>query len=313
MPSAGRINAELVVDNDYLSTLLNLLDGANERVDLITYSFTIPKRIPNSAPKEIAEKLVSTRARGVDVRVYIEMYRETAPRNRPTAQFFEDAGIEVRHGKTHAKGIRVDERVLFGSTNMTQQSLTKNIETNLLFDDERVTHGFNQYFTHLWNGGKHGGVVLDPPMIADGGFERVLIDVIDTAQSRIDFSIYFFHHSAIQNALIRAQKRGVHVRGLIHTHEAFAMSYVRRTHGTVQRLVDGGVTDLHFGPPHLFTHSKFLVRDESDIFMSTANWLHEDVKIHPQLSICFENPTLARALTSHLEKTIEAQGEQITP
>ena len=39
------------------------------------------------------------------------------------------------------------------------QSILKNNETNLLFDDSEITNGFDEYFSHLWNGGKHGGII----------------------------------------------------------------------------------------------------------------------------------------------------------
>lgn len=306
-----KIDAALIVDADYMPALLALLDRASTCVDVIAYSFSIgaPKNAASSAPLVVARKLVELLRRGVKVRLYIEGRRETAERNAPTAQMLEEAGAEVRHGSTHAKGFCVDRKhVLFGSTNLTTQSITKNIETNLFFDDARVAAGFNRYFDHLWSGGTHGGVTLELPMIADGDFERVLIDLIDRAEKRIDFSIYFFHHSAIQDALIGAHVRGVDVRGLIHNHNAFAMSYVERTRGTVKRLVAGGLTDLHYGPTSLFTHSKYLVRDEAEIYLGTGNWLHEDVKIHPQLAVLFTNPVVARQMTTHLAATIQARG-----
>jgi phosphatidylserine/phosphatidylglycerophosphate/cardiolipin synthase-like enzyme len=313
-PVTPAVQAILVVDNWYLPSLLQLLDHATERVDFIAYSFSIgaPKNAASSAPLVVAQKLVEVQRRGVQVRVYMEGRRETAARNAPTARMLEDAGVQVRWGSTHAKGVCVDRRVvLFGSTNLTTQSLTKNIETNLVSDDASVSAGFNRYFDHLWNGGTHGGVTLDAPMLADGAFASALIDMIDAAQERIDFAIYFFHHSAIQDALIGAHSRGVDVRGLIHNHNSFAMSYVNRTRGTVARLRAGGLTDLHYGPTSLFTHAKLLVRDREEVLMGTGNWLHEDIKIHPQLAIRFKNPTFAQQLTDYLDHTIEARGASV--
>lgn len=307
------IDARIVADQAYLPALVEILDGALERVDVLAYSFSIgsPKKAAASAPWLVANKLVDAVARGAYVRVYIEGRRETAARNAPTARLLERGGVRVVHGSTHAKGVCVDGRVLFGSTNLTQQSLTKNIETNLLFDDARVTAGFEKYFEHLWHGGRHGGVALDPPMLADGDFLPALLEMIEGAKTRIDFSMYFFHVSAIEHALVRAQRRGVHVRGLLHDHTSFAMSYVRRTRGTAQRLRAGGIGDLHYGPATLFTHSKFLVRDDAEVFLGTGNWLHEDVKVHPQLHVRFTNAKLARALAQHLAATIAARGTPV--
>lgn len=313
-PASPNVNAILVVDNWYMPSLLQLLDHANERIDFIAYSFSIgaPKNAKSSAALVVADKLVEVQRRGVQVRMYMEGKRETAERNAPTARMLEAAGVQVRFGSTHAKGACIDRRVvLFGSTNLTTQSLTKNIEANLVCDDIGVSGGFNRYFDHLWNGGTHGGVTLDAPMLADGAFAPALIEMIASARTRIDFSIYFFHQLAIQDALLAAHRRGVAVRGLVHNHNSFAMSYVKRTRGTVARLRAGGLTDLHYGPTTLFTHAKFLVRDREEILMGTGNWLDEDIKIHPQLAVRFTNPTFAQQLTAYFDDTIETRATPV--
>jgi phosphatidylserine/phosphatidylglycerophosphate/cardiolipin synthase-like enzyme len=187
-----------------------------------------------------------------------------------------------------------------GSTNLTHQSLIKNNEANLIFDDVKVAQGFAEYFEHLWQGGKHGGVTLTPPLVADGEFKDMLVEMIFSARKSIDFSIYFFHHSEIENALIDAHHRGVKVRGFVHTHNSFALSYVRRTRGTVKRLQDAGIQNLKFGPADLFTHSKFLVCDQQKVALGTGNWLHEDVKVHPQLYVFLKDPSIAKSLINYL-------------
>ncbi len=313
--STPPLDALLVVDAQFLPTLLTLLDHAAERVDLMAFSFAVGSRggsrrgaPTRSAPQVIFDKLVELRAKGITIRLYIEDVRETAERNRPTAERLAEAGVLVTYGKSHAKGVCIDGRyVLFGSTNLTEQSITKNIETNLLFDDPHVAQGFLRYFDHLVGGGTHGGVQLDLPMIADGAFAEGLVQMIDGAKKTLDFSIYFFDLAPVVAALLRASVRGVHVRGLLHTHATFAMSYVRRTRSTARRLHEGGIADLHLGPPHLFTHSKFLVRDQVELLLGTGNWLVEDVQIHPQLYVRFTNAALAQQLVAHLATTIHTR------
>ena len=299
----------LVVDEGYYPVLMELLDHAKKSVDVLAFSFGIGsaagKFTESGAPFKIARKLAELRKRGVSVRLYIEGFRETAERNRVTGEYLKKLGIKVKYGSTHAKGFCVDGRfVLFGSTNLTHQSVVKNNETNLLLSDAEAVEGFRKYFEHLWKGGEHGGVKLPLPMIADGGFKDALIEMIDSAKSRIDFSIYFFHVTEIEKAFIRAHERGVHVRGLIHDHASFGLSYVRRTHGTANRLGAAGIDDLHYGPGHLFTHSKYLIRDRREILLGTGNWLHEDIKVHPQLYVRLTDPRVARALATHLGKQI---------
>ncbi|WP_413612827.1 phospholipase D-like domain-containing protein [Bdellovibrio sp. HCB-110] len=307
---AGSI--QLVLNKDYLPTLLNLLEQARSRIDILAYSFAIGSAqgvlATKNAPYQIASKLAEIkRKRGdkVRIRLYIEGLRETAARNKTTVDFLRKAGVEIVYGSTHSKGFCIDNRfLLFGSTNLTNQSILKNYETNLLIDDPHTATVFDQYFMHLWNGGKHGGILLEPPLIADGGFKDVLIEMIDTAKTSLNFSIYFFNHSEIEKAFVRAAKRGVKVSGFIHHHNSFALGYVRRTRDTAMRLMKAGIIDLYFGPGHLFTHSKYIVKDGTEILLGTGNWLHEDVKIHPQLYIHFKNPKIARELIGQLIKQI---------
>lgn len=307
--------ALLVQDENYLPVLQKLLESAQSSIDIIAFSFAIGSAkgslAHGTAPFHIASQLVEIKERlgsAIEIRLYIEGHRETTERNRVTGAFLKKAGVKVKYGRTHAKGFCVDGRyVLFGSTNLTHQSILKNNETNLFLDDPDVAEGFAVYFEHLWGGGKHGGVQLPPPLIADGGFKDLLLEMIATAKKRLEFSIYFFHHTELEKAFIAAHERGVKVTGFIHDHAAFALSYVRRTHGTADRLRQAGIKDLHYGPNHLFTHSKFLIRDREEIALGTGNWLHEDIKVHPQLYIRWQDAKIAKELALHLHEKIKAK------
>lgn len=301
----------IVADRDYLKVLFKILSLAKKKIDILEYSFAIGsaagKLNRKSAPFEIAERLIAIKKqnRKLKIRLYIEGYRETASRNQVTADYLEKQGIEVIYGATHAKGFCIDNKyLLFGSTNLTQQSLQKNYETNLLLTDRPSIYGFEKYFEFHWRGGKHGGIHLPPPMIADGEFKNILIDMINRARRSLNFSIYFFHITEIEKAFIEAHLRGVKITGLIHHHDAFALSYVKRTRGTTERLKAAGIQGLHYGPGSLFTHSKYLVMDNKEILLGTGNWLHEDVKVHPQLYIHLQDAGVAKKLSKHLLGTL---------
>lgn len=312
-------DALLVTDTDYLPVLLRLLTHARASIDILAYSFAIASATgrlnKESAPFQIAQTLADLKRKKPELRVrlYIEGERETADRNAVTARFLEEHGIEVVHGATHAKGFCVDDRyVLLGSTNLTQQSVMKNNETNLLFDDEEVAKGFEAYFAHLWRGGRHGGIELAPPLYADGAFQPMLLDLIDGAKKSLHFSIYFFDQKEVERALIRAHERGVKITGFIHDHTTFAMPYVHRTRRTAKRLLDAGITGLHYGPTHLFSHSKWLVKDRKIIALGTGNWLDQDIEIHPQLYVKWESAALGKELLAWLAVKIKRMGTPLS-
>ncbi len=303
------------MNQDYLPVLLALLSKARKTIDVISYSFAIGSaagvHATRGAPYEVARALRELKRRHgkkLRIRLFTEGLRETSDRNKVTAAFLADAGVEVRFGSTHAKGFCVDGRyVLFGSTNLTNQSIMKNNEANLLLDDEEVARQFRKYFDHLWKGGGHGGVELAPPLLADGGFKDAIIDMLGRAKRRIEFSIYFFNHREIERALVEAHERGVAVTGFVHQHATFAYPYVRANRATVRRLRGAGLADLHLSVPTTFSHSKYLVVDRREVALGTGNWLVEDVVTHPQLYIHLRSAPVARALVRHLSYQLETQ------
>lgn len=309
-----RMNSILsfVSDQDYLPSLLSILSKARKQIDILSYSFAIGsaagKINTKGAPFEVARKLSEIKEKSGDrmnIRFFTEGIRETSSRNMVTGSFLHKAGIDVRYGPTHAKGFCIDRRyVLFGSTNLTNQSMRKNYEANLLIDDKKAAAEFIRYFNHHWEGGGHGGIKLKLPFLADGDFKDDLIDMIDRAKKTISFAIYFFNHREIENALVRAHERGVHVKGFIHQHKSFAYPYIRANRATVKRMREKGIDDLHWGPPHTFSHSKYIVVDGKEVSLGTGNWLVEDVKIHPQLYFHTKDASLARQMTAHLDQMI---------
>lgn len=305
---------KVVTDQDYLKVLLPLLDKAKKSIDIIAFSFAIGssqgKIATNGSPYLIAVKLAELKKKlgsKIKIRLILEGHRETVERNSVTGRYLEDRGIEVRYGATHAKGFLVDNRyVYFGSTNLTEQSIRKNHEANLLIDDQNAALQFSKYFQHHWKGGEHGGVHLDKPFLPDGEFKDKLIEMVDRAQTRIDFSIYFFSHREIEEALIDAHERGIRVRGFVHQHRAFAMPYIWANRATVKRMRSSGIKELYLGRPTLFSHSKYLVTDGKEVLLGTGNWLQEDVHIHPQLYFFGKSVSAAKALIKHLEHQVSS-------
>lgn len=312
---ADKKNA-LVLDDAYLETLLPRLSKAKKNVDVLAFSFAIGsaggKLNRSGSPFKIASHLVAARKRGVRVRLYLEMERDTSARNQVTADWLENEGIEVKAGRTHAKGFLIDDKhLLFGSTNLTNQSLLKNRETNILTDDKKAIREFKSYFQAMCGGAQHGDIHLDPPLYADGDFLPKLIDMIDHAKRSLNFSIYFFDLKEVTDALLRAHERGVKILGCLGRHRSFALSYVYRTVRTAKTLSRAGIQKLYYGSPNSFTHSKYLIKDNEELLLGTGNWLREDVVTHPQLYISLRDKKIAQALSKHLKKQIQLEGSAV--
>ena len=203
----------------------------------------------------------------LEIKLFLEGLRQTKEKNALTANRLDRSGIDVKFGSTHVKAICVDERfLLIGSTNLTSQSIDKNFEMNLFTDDPKNAKSFSKYFKHYWNGGGHNGCRLKPPLYADSDFVAELIKCIDRAKTSIHLSIYFFSYPEIEDALTSAHARGVDITGLFHSHDTFAMEYVRATGRTAARLKNAGIKNLYFAPKTLFSHSKYLIADQRTVF-----------------------------------------------
>ena len=221
----------LVTERDYLPVVNQLLEHARKSVDLLAFSFAIGSASGalnvRSAPYRIAAQLAAIKEKRGDklrVRVLMEGERETEARNRVTGAYLEERGIEVGYGSSHAKGVCIDGRyLLLGSTNLTDQSIQKNNETNILLDDPKVAAGFLKFYEHRWRGGAHGKLKLSPPLLPDGAFLPALLKLIQSAKKHLHFSIYFFDQRDIEAALAEAHERGVEITGFVLQHRAFAL------------------------------------------------------------------------------------------
>ncbi len=135
---------EVITDQNYLPTLLKLLSGAKKKIDILSFSFAIGRAGGKinfkSAPYEIAKKIKDIKEKNskIKIRLFTEGLRETVDRNKVTADFLEEAGVEVVYGSTHDKGFCIyNEFVLFGSTNLSHQRQKKRVEFSIYFFNHR--------------------------------------------------------------------------------------------------------------------------------------------------------------------------------
>jgi len=128
----------------------------------------------------------------------------------------------------HDKYFIIDKQRLWtGSVNMSDTDLTKNHNHALLFENPALAAIYQTDFDQMW-GGVFGNQKTTSPtttVTIDGMATTVvfapqdapiaaIVKEIDAARQSIDFAIFFFTHDDVRDALIRAQQRGVRIRGL---------------------------------------------------------------------------------------------------
>lgn len=126
--------------------IIELIDGAQESVDIEIYVFT---------SRDVVAALERAKARGVDVRIILErdvisgdndeIYRELAAK-----------GINVRYASafyklTHSKFIIIDGKtVLVGSHNLSNSALYDNREASVIVRDAATAKEFAAAFETDW-------------------------------------------------------------------------------------------------------------------------------------------------------------------
>ncbi len=251
----------------------------------------------NGATTGLLASLAEAAGRGVRVRVLAER-RDARP--HPTQEaalaYLETRGVEVRRDTPevtlHTKFLVVDRRwVVAGSTHWTMSALTRSVQLDLAVESAELGALFGQFFDFLWEGQLKTIPALPPlpwprpavvPLLdfPKGNLHaQVIPDMIGQARESVAVLIYRLGHyptyldspsNRIVEALCAAAARGVEVRVLIESGEAFA-DLARGNRVTAAYLIACGIA-VRFDPPGTTLHAKCLVVDGRDVLVTSANW-----------------------------------------
>ena len=133
--------------------------------------------------------------------------------------------------------------------------------------------------------------------------DKEIIALIDAAKSRIYFAMYEFTLKDIADALVRAKKRGVEVRGLVDAGES-ANSYDRPI---IKELMDAGipvVTEKHASGNGIM-HIKAIVTDQA-YALGSYNWTGSATTLNDELLEIGTDPTLRQTYENILKRLLDA-------
>ena len=210
--------------------LLDRINTASTRIDAAIYDF-------NRA--SIRDALIAAHNRGVAVRVVTDdEARFHIDSYIPYYQALVTAGIPVKDDQRpstimHHKYFIIDEAAVWtGSTNMSDNGFTKNHNNAIVWDAATVATIYQAEFNQLWAGSfsihktasvttstAYNGRPLEIYFSPNDKAMDQIITQVEAAQVSIDFAIFFFtddglRDALIRDALIRARRRGVTIRGL---------------------------------------------------------------------------------------------------
>jgi phosphatidylserine/phosphatidylglycerophosphate/cardiolipin synthase-like enzyme len=128
---------------------------------------------------------------------------------------------------------------------------------------------------------------------ASDDIESVVTTELAAASTQVDVAIYTFTSENIQNALLDAQDRGVAVRVIMDSSQAYTLSDQT---AVLERLRDGGVdarTGDGFGGGIL--HDKFIVVDLATVLTGSYNYTRSANDANDENLVVLADPNLARA------------------
>ncbi|MFH1094531.1 MAG: phospholipase D-like domain-containing protein, partial [Candidatus Omnitrophota bacterium] len=134
-------------------------------VKVVMYIIELPQSMNKDKVQQLVDELVQAKERGVDVEVILDKnvdfvnmrdkseWQEKVRSIRAYKQF-KKAGIKVYYDHlstyTHAKTLVIDKKiVILGSTNWTQNSLERSIETDVRIESEQLAESILSYFKSI--------------------------------------------------------------------------------------------------------------------------------------------------------------------
>lgn len=149
------LNNRFVLNNSEIEVYFSPQDKATARIIEIinnakNYIYAPTFLITN---RNIAQALLSAKAKGVDVRILIDANGATTSHTK--LQELRNAGILIKTenfaGKLHSKSIIADgEYIITGSMNFSYSGADKNDENTLIIKNKELEDAYKTFFLYLW-------------------------------------------------------------------------------------------------------------------------------------------------------------------
>jgi phosphatidylserine/phosphatidylglycerophosphate/cardiolipin synthase-like enzyme len=245
----------------------------------------------------ILDSLTRASDRGVRVRVMLEEHPFGGGGTQSEVkQHLEDHGVEVRWSSTdirfsHAKYIVIDRQVaLIMNQNLTTSAFMSNREFAATTTEPAVVGQAQEIFDRDWN----HDPIDDPngPLVVSPTNSRTrFLDLIDQAETGIDFYAEVIRDGEIVDALAEAESRGVQVRLILDE------SMDEDTQDIAVQLYDAGV-EIRLAE-HLYIHAKLMIIDGKSAIVGSQNFTATSLDDNRELAMIVNDPhALVRCTTT---------------
>lgn len=228
--------------------------------------------------RHIIQDLEEAAHRGVDVRVMLEghPYGEGSVSPTETLDRLNAAGVKAKttnpsFALTHEKGMIIDGQTVYIMTsNFTVSALggsrsTTNREYGIIDNNSQDVQAVTNIFNADWN--RTDAQFNDPNLVVSPVNSRnAFTSLINSAHSTLLIEAEEMQDSGIEQAIVEAAKRGVHVQVILPAPSGSSSDSNSQGISTIQQ---GGAQVKE--DPHYYMHAKIIVVDRQKAFVGSEN------------------------------------------
>ncbi len=146
----------------YFPAVKEAIANAEKSITAVMFLIELPQSKAENKTQQLVDELIKAHQRGVKVEVILDQNVDFVNQRHESDWLgkvrsfraykqLKEAGVAVHYDEistyTHAKAIVIDEKiVILGSTNWTQTSLERSIETDALIKSEEAAKNYLEYF-----------------------------------------------------------------------------------------------------------------------------------------------------------------------
>jgi phosphatidylserine/phosphatidylglycerophosphate/cardiolipin synthase-like enzyme len=286
--------------------LAEAIDNAVYTVDVAIYHLNL---------WSVRDALLRAAERGVRVRVIIE----SDGMFDPEVQDLVQAGIPVfgdrRESLMHDKFTVIDGlEVWTGSMNYSVGSAYRDHNVLLRVRSSALAQDYTREFEEMFVDDRFGplsfadtlsrvvtidGTRVEAWFAPEDGVAARLVELIDGAQTRVDFLAFTFTADSLAEALVRAEERGVAVRGVIERDqvEAAGSDYARMRQAGINVRQDTNPGTMHH---------KLLLIDDEVLATGSYNFTRSAEEANDENVVILFSPQAAAELEAEFDRIYEA-------
>ncbi|MCK9582188.1 MAG: phospholipase D-like domain-containing protein [Endomicrobiales bacterium] len=289
-------SAIAVLNNNYLSTALELINSAKQSVLISQLYYK-----NDNATTQITNALKTALKRNVLVSVLLE---NSIDENEFMAKELNKLGIKTtldsNETYNHIKLIISDSKTaLLGSTNLSYMSLEENNETNLLIVDTATAISLQKFVI--------SGTDPQPFVLIKENYVNSLIEKLNNAKNEVSILMYDFRvydkypnspSNEIAHSIIETAKRGITVKIILEKSD-FDEQLNWANQNTAEYFAKNGVI-VKFESPYQISHAKLAIIDNG-AFVGSANWNYKSLALNTEANIFTTNPQTINKFKNYFE------------